>query len=728
MKKNNVLLLTACIAALGCNYASSSINTIIRVNTLVDENGENPNACSLREAIKANDELTPFGGCTSGDNYQVNSIYLIDGTYILDPKYGELKVKRSIKIVGYSTAEAGVVDPITNSKPKANRPNTKIDAQSKSRVFNTTSLDANLVLSDLLIVNGGNPATTERGGAILAGGVVSLSNVIFQGNQASKAGGSVYLSGVNATMDANTTTFESSNAPEGAVLSMSCMDNLKYTNRGIDITQSAIVNNGDGTNSSIIDSCGSMDFLINGTTIAKNSISNSGAIINYRKSPGSISALRASSITAAENSGSPVFGFDGLNYFNMTSSLVAFNSGGGCLDRDPSSQSDISGSHNALQGCLIAFKSGSTNTDLDAVPGLTLADELNPLGLYGGRTLNYLPKLTSKYVLDQPNASCLETDQRGVVRVDFSLCDVGSVERKQLTAISDVNIVNKESENRIVRAQVLANDIAQEDESVRRIFSNDYIDDYEIVPTSGPCVVGDPKEISETNKVPFLKYVSGGALTGVGQSVPCSYKIHKKSAPEAFSNVATVNIQINNIPPIAENDSVVLPSGATAVTVDVLANDSDKNDGAFGGFYCGRTVIDPVNGLPKVDPTTGDIIYDCSADPGINIRINDKPALGYITAEREGPCQENTATSHQTCYGGKLTYHPYNNLSPFSDKFTYSVLDKDLGYSNSATVNVINATPAEGSDTSGGGIGFYTLGLLGLLGLVRSGRRRQGSY
>jgi hypothetical protein len=61
-------------------------------------------------------------------------------------------------------------------------------------------------------------------------------------------------------------------------------------------------------------------------------------------------------------------------------------------------------------------------------------------------SLNYLPKSTSKYVLDQGPSSdlCAESlDQRGAARNTHIICDRGAVERRQMTAIDDLLNKNK---------------------------------------------------------------------------------------------------------------------------------------------------------------------------------------------------------------------------------------------------------------------------------------------
>ena len=74
----------------------------IYVNTFDDEIGENPNKCSLREAIISAQKNTSFGGCNAGRTGVglADVIELEAGTYTLTR--GELKPESAVKILGKS--------------------------------------------------------------------------------------------------------------------------------------------------------------------------------------------------------------------------------------------------------------------------------------------------------------------------------------------------------------------------------------------------------------------------------------------------------------------------------------------------------------------------------------------------------------------------------------------------------------------------------------------------
>jgi LPXTG-motif cell wall-anchored protein len=158
-----------------------------------------------------------------------------------------------------------------------------------------------------------------------------------------------------------------------------------------------------------------------------------------------------------------------------------------------------------------------------------------------------------------------------------------------------------------------------------------------------------------------------------------------------------------NKPPVATDDSYTLPSGTSSISLDLLSNDHDKNDGIYGGLC---TDANNVN---------------CN---GFYIRVVSQPTVGVIEAERKGNCPDYDDGNKYTCYGGRITYRSKNTLSPFDDKFTYVVYDIDKTASNAATVTIINQTGAN-EESGSGSLGLFSL--LGLGGLAFY-RRFRKSY
>ena len=248
MKLSRILLASSSLVLVNL-IGATTMNTTITVNTLVDENGENPDACSLREAIKANNDVLPFGGCVPGDRYLTNTVKLPKGTITLT--HGVLKSARPIKISGADPDDHEAINPfIYNSRIRLGVPVSTIDGNG-SRIFDTTGGDNSLELQNLNIRNG----KADHGGAILAGGTVTATRTFFLNNTATGDGGAIYMSGPNSAVTLKTVQFEGNDAPRGAVMAMSCMDNLVDTSRVLDLESSSFIRNGSDKALSVIESC-----------------------------------------------------------------------------------------------------------------------------------------------------------------------------------------------------------------------------------------------------------------------------------------------------------------------------------------------------------------------------------------------------------------------------------------------------------------------------------------
>ncbi|MBC7751464.1 MAG: hypothetical protein H7Z73_07055, partial [Candidatus Saccharibacteria bacterium] len=205
-----------------------------------------------------------------------------------------------------------------------------------------------------------------------------------------------------------------------------------------------------------------------------------------------------------------------------------------------------------------------------------------------------------------------------------------------------------------------------------------------------------------------------GEITPSGETDTCNYTI-KDLASGGATKTAKISFILSNLPPIAKNDTFILPFGTKSIPLDILANDSDDGDGPVGvkNYPAGKTPF-------YVDKR---LINGVVVDIPLNIRIVTKPTQGEIVPQYEGPCPDNNVnTAQTTCYGGKLTYVNKNLFSPFNDSFTYQVLDSDLTASSIANVTITNtATTTDKNKAGGGSLGMGAL--LGLLSLVFIRRR-----
>lgn len=463
------LILAATLLVLINSLSASGIITVITVNTLVDEDGENPDACSLREAIKANNDVLPYGGCQPADRYITNTIQLPKGRIILT--HGALVPTRPVKINGADPDDHDAINPFNYlTKTKLALPVTTLDGNG-NRLFRTTGADASLDLSYLKIMNGKG----DLGGAILAGGTVSTTRSQFIANSASVAGGAVYLSGPNSALTINTTEFSGNLAPVSAVIGMTCQDNLNYTVRTLDFTAASFINNGDGTSQSILESCGNTILDIKNSTFGENPLS---AVVNGKKAgilrvadtvgPGN--SISLTQVTAVKNGSAtapaPFLLFNSAAKLRINQSAIAFNAGGGCITTTPGQTVDADGSFNTLENCQIpALLTANKSSNDITGQNVSFDSEFLPADYYGGVVRGYLPQRNSKYIVDKGpvDSSCLESvDQRGSIRNNSMTCDIGAVELRQLLSTNDESFKNLAQAGRIAIGEILSNDVADE--------------------------------------------------------------------------------------------------------------------------------------------------------------------------------------------------------------------------------------------------------------------------
>ncbi|WP_410209099.1 CSLREA domain-containing protein [Aquirhabdus sp.] len=468
------LPLMGLLLSLACGAAQAA--TIV-VNTTSDENGENPNACSLREAIKASTLKQAYGGCTAGQLYYTDTIQLAaNATYTLTQ--GELVIASDMNINGDPATDPYSLDPISGLSPKRLPVTTTIVAANGQRIFNSLVSASPINLNNLNLKGG----TADLGGAILAGGTVGLYRVNISGANATSQGGAIYLSGVQATVTATSSSFTGNNAPQGAVFSMSCMDNLGYAVRTVTLNQVSITGNGSSSSANTMDFCGQPTIAISASTISQNTASNTSvdaslqpAVLrmiggqNTRLSPASTMNLVSNTIT--ENHTPVTLAYNYPGGLSLTNNFLAYNDALDCQYvglPDPTTTS--SATYNLLTGssttgttnsCQLyrAAATTTSNTETNLYPSGTQSRTsfLYPLGLYGGSDLSgYLPIPVNNPLIMHAGAlvaNCGSTDQRGLkrgsgTRLNQSLssqnikCDVGALEYSILTVNDDQNGAN----------------------------------------------------------------------------------------------------------------------------------------------------------------------------------------------------------------------------------------------------------------------------------------------
>ena len=451
----------------------------IYVTTFVDEDGENNNACSLREAVKTAKLDKSYGGCKVGRTLRLDGsapdvIQLEAGEYKLDD---ELIVESALKIYGETPYSYTRRSPITNLYPTREALKTTISGQGKTRLFNSIASQSSLDIHHLILKDGyaaTNSLDKGNGGTFYVAGPLSVNTSEIVNSRAAAEGGAIYSVAMNTERNIiiqDSLIHQNQASSYGSVLAMDCLGNLGTTQTNVKINSSSIVKNGSGVTNSIMDFCGYATVEIINSTIAKNTASSTGHIVrmtNQANRPlSTFSSLTALSNTIVENTAQSTLFYDntGYKYFNFN--ILAFNQGLSCEyalnDGNPTTEQrvEFSTNRNAIANtgpsrCVLpALKEDVTSTNLDvsnsAISSL-LTHYLEPaidnrfLGMYYPRD-----NQTTTDLVDIGVSGCSDRDQRGIDRVVGSTltlnpdakntCEIGSVEIRRLTAadITDLN-------------------------------------------------------------------------------------------------------------------------------------------------------------------------------------------------------------------------------------------------------------------------------------------------
>ncbi len=363
----------------------------ITVTTLVDENAGNPN-CSLREAIIAANTDTAYNGCGAGTAGMDTITFVLPGTIILSSTLP--LITQTLTIIG-------------------NAGGTTISGNNSYRIMNVCAgigscnfaAGPTVNLSGLTIANGSSIA--GGAGLYIINSTVNISNTNFISNSAPGSyAGAIVAGGGNLTVI--TSTFTGNSAYQGGA--------IFNNNTAITITHSTFSNNSasDAGGAVYNYTVSGSGFIIENSTFYNNTAGSGGAVVNS-----SVITLRNSTIYG--NTGITATGgitnTSGTTIFQNT--IVANNTGGNCA-KDTGILSN--GGYNIDSGatCLFGSSSGSmSNTN----------PQLAAFGSYGGPTKT-MPPLPASPAIDAiiGNVNCPATDQRGTLRPQGALCDIGAAE------------------------------------------------------------------------------------------------------------------------------------------------------------------------------------------------------------------------------------------------------------------------------------------------------------
>lgn len=736
--------------------AHASLTTTIVVNTTIDEDGTNPAACSLREAVASVNTKTAVGGCGAGSRTGNNLIQLGAGIYNLT--HGEIKIDSAVTIAGKDTVLPDEINPLTGQKPHRLRPDsagsatvihaaagTLLPAVAASRIFNasaevtlrdvvlqgnypsntavipaTTDIDATLTASELAAA-----AVPGNGGIIYAGAAVSLDNVIISnayvyGSATAYSGGAIYLNRADAGLSLSDVTFRHNRANgSGGAVAMVCLENGRLAAHSLSMNRVLFEANRADAGAGAIDACGNTGLTVSTSTLSANRSIASGVLptgaIAYNQTQLGTGSVSLSFVTAAEHFLGPVLSLNGLSSVALNHSVLMGNAKNcqlGAALAPSASAGDYNVTESTDTSCNGMLSQSTINHNASITASFT--DELLPLTNRGGLVDGYLPKASSQFVLNQggPYDHCTAVDQRGLVRKSGTACDNGALERMEVTA-NDNTGDSLPNTDRLVIVDVLANDFFGESDLGPNKYAEPavvldvnpnqqckWIDsantDYPDHPEYKNHLVIQSKSIVPPGTTP----VPDGALTGA-TPIQCTYHIvvvvnDGSTAPtpptQQNSAQATVSANVKNAAPNAVNDIYVRPVGVSSITINPVDNDNDNGDGIYG--KPAQWAAFPIYISP------------------LNI-----PQLGKIEGTK-GRCADYTAVNPKLCYAVPITYVANNTVAPFTDSFKYSVFDKDGKSSADATVTIKTDAPNPDQSQSG------SLDLVGGLALALLGLRR----
>jgi hypothetical protein len=291
-----------------------------------------------------------------------------------------------------------------------------IDGNGGSRVFSVSSGVEATIRG--LTITGGN--VTGDGGGISNAGDLTLDQVIVKTNDASNAGGGVYVA-TTGYLTLNNSTIDDNDALYGGGIFGHFETGTRLTITGSTISNNrATSGSGGGINFFSVASTGSAVGTIDRSTFSNNSAAGSGGVrVRY-----SSANLTITNSTIAYNKGDFGGGLSLIDSPNvtLTNTIVSENrNAANTADNDIQGVGTPTGTYNLVGKGGSAGLSGTGNVVLTTGTAL-----LAPLGDYGGKTRTHA-LLTSSPAINTGTGSS-GVDQRGVARPQNGTTDKGAFE------------------------------------------------------------------------------------------------------------------------------------------------------------------------------------------------------------------------------------------------------------------------------------------------------------
>ncbi|MCG8604644.1 tandem-95 repeat protein, partial [bacterium] len=528
----------------------------------------------------------------------------------------------------------------------------------------------------------------------------------------------IVVNPINGTATVNASNGEITYTPNTSYVGP---DTLKYTvkdNNGVSATASTVAINVNNTPVAVSDSSTTPQATQVAIDVATNDTDSDGTIDPTSvsvTSPPSNGTTSVDGVTGVVNY-TPNGGFSGFDLFTYT---VNDNDGGSSnaatvtvnVNDPPTAQNDTG---NTSEDIPVVISVLSNDSDGDgSVDPTTVAVTSAPTN--GSTSVN----TSTGEITYTPNL-----DFSGSDSLTYTVNDDDGLSSNTASVDITVSAVNDNP--------VAANDSTTTDAStaiVIDILANDTDVDGTVDPTTVTITAAPTNGSASADGVTGeITYTPNGGFSG---NDSFTYTVNDNTG--ALSNTATVTVNVNN-PPLAVDDSATT-SEDIAVTIDVLANDSDSDGTILAGTVSVTT--GPANGSSSIDGITGEITYTPNADffgvdsltytvldddsiasnaATVSVTVtdvNDAPvAADDVTTTDEGntvivdvlandsdvdgtfdvatvtvvasPANGTTSVNSST---GEITYTPSGGFSG-NDSFTYTVQDDDGATSNPATVTV----------------------------------------
>ncbi|EPP5018206.1 CSLREA domain-containing protein [Acinetobacter baumannii] len=714
MKNYKKALLALSILATMPLFADST-NKRIEVTTFADEDGENPNACSLREAIKVAATRKSDYGCTIFSLDDNQAIQLKAGTYTLNK---ELVPNANISIYGYGVNNNEQIwtekDPLTNNYPALPELKTRINAAGKSRIFNTAENKKTLTLQNIILENG---VTSTQGGAIYAGGNVTLLDSQILNSQASK-GGAIFLGGTGVNLSISHSLLQGNQAVTGSVLAMSCKEEPDYAKRDITITSSSIFKNGSLNSKSTFEFCGEPNAILSINTIAKNIADKiNGSILKFTGDavPGSTtnpstilsgsSSLNLQNNTIVENTAHSTFLYDSLGVKELRFNLIGYNLGSYACRYLLGPATDLKNS-----GFTLSFNALNLTNNIEKC-------DLPTEALTSSNKTIDIANIPFSSLLEPQSSASPET---GFLPVYYPLNNTSSPQNDLIDVDPDGN-----AKYRAIYIDLKAKGLPLPNEGANHTLKFFNTTDYNInVETIGTGLIDDKVYNIKDKEENILKCEWNSALqsiifyrlddriTQAGDYNYCKYTVSTKDG--SIQSTGLLEARFDNIAPVATDETVSFKYLANEIIpINLLKYANDDGDG-------------PANTL-QTKPNKPQFWVN---DKGVELPIylpskSSKDGIfKVVKADREGPCPNNDKDN--TCYGGNIYIQASNVFNTFNDTLTYYVYDADGKISNEGTIKLIStATTTDDSRGGGGGGSIGILSIASLLSLIAYRRYRK---